>query len=253
VYINFRRHYLSKAICISAIAGLAGQVLNAFSRIIFNSNPLRPDMLNNSFFGFSIVIQLIVVFLIFGVFLHYIRKIKQAIYVIDEDDLDEVAMLQKKYIPNTISTLKGESIYQLLEIWAVILIFVQIISLVSNYEYKRFISGLYELLPVYSADNAVTFAEIYNYTHGFKYIGMFSAIIIGIFVTAVFLQDRFLKILATVITFIFILAFMVFQMVTFETQIKIISIVWTAVIYHGLETLGLFAFSLYLAKHYRGL
>ena len=82
---------------------------------------------------------------------------------------------------------------------------------------------------------------------------MFSAIILGMFVTAVFLKDRMLKIISVVLTVLFLLAFTIFQMVTFYTEIKIISIVWTSVIYHGLETVGLIIFSIYLSKHYKGL
>ena len=36
-------------------------------------------------------------------------------------------------------------------------------------------------------------------------------------------------------------------------EVKIISIVWTSIIYHGMETIGLLLFSFYLAKHYKGL
>ena len=67
----------------------------------------------------------------------------------------------------------------------------------------------------------------------------------------VFARDMVFFILK--ILLLFILAFTIFQMVTFYTEIKIISIVWTSVIYHGLETVGLMLFSVYLSKHYRGL
>lgn len=253
MYLNSQRHYLSKAICISSLLSLFTQLLNALARILFKSKQSEPDMLNTQVFSINIVIQIILIGFIVLIFLHYIKKMRHLIQIINEDDSDEMAALQKKYIPDSISTLRGESIYQLLEIWAVIMIFVQIISLVSNYKYKSFVSGLYEVLPMDTYENAVTFSDIYNSTHGFKYIGMFSAIVIGIFVTAVFLKDRFLKILATGVTIFFVLAFTIFQMVTFYTEVKIISIVWTSVIYHGLETIGLISFSIYLSKHYKGL
>lgn len=253
MYLNSQRHYLSKAICISSLLSLFTQLLNALARILFKSKQSGPDMLNTQVFSINIVIQIILIGFIVLIFLHYIKKMRHLIQIINEDDSDEMAALQKKYIPDSISTLRGESIYQLLEIWAVIMIFVQIISLVSNYKYKSFVSGLYEVLPMDTYENAVTFSDIYNSTHGFKYIGMFSAIVIGIFVTAVFLKDRFLKILATGVTIFFVLAFTIFQMVTFYTEVKIISIVWTSVIYHGLETIGLISFSIYLSKHYKGL
>ena len=253
MYLNTKRHYLSKAICISSLVSLVAQILNATARIIFSSHLPEPDMLNSAVFTFSVVTQVGVIAFIFIIFLSYIKKMRHLTNIINADDADEFAVLQKQYIPDSISTLRGESIYQLLEIWAVILLFVQTISLVSNYKYRNFVSELYDIIPMDNYENAVTFSAIYNSTHGFKYIGMFSAIVIGIFVTAVFLKDRFLKVLTVFITGFFVLAFTIFQMVTFYTQLKIISIVWTSVIYHGLETIGLIVFSIYLAKHYKGL
>lgn len=253
MYLNTKKHYLSKAICISSLVGLVAQVLNALARIIFTSKLPEPDMLNSAIFGFNVITQVLVIAFIFIIFILNIRKVRHLINIINENDVDEVAVLQKQYIPDSISTLRGEAIYQLLEIWAVILLFVQTISLVSNYKYRNFVSDLYDIIPMDNYENAVTFSAIYNSTHGFKYIGMFSAIVIGIFVTAVFLKDRFLKVLTVFITGFFVLAFTIFQMVTFYTELKIISIVWTSVIYHGLETIGLIFFSIYLAKHYKGL
>ncbi|MBQ7147251.1 MAG: hypothetical protein IJR96_00725 [Pseudobutyrivibrio sp.] len=173
--------------------------------------------------------------------------------IVLDDDVEKMGLLQKQYIPEGISTLKASAIYQLLEIWASILLFIQVMSMVSNYQYKRFVSELYRIIPMDSYEQAVEFSGIYNSTHGFKYIGMFSALIIGIFVSAVFLNDRFLKVLSVIATLVFLMAFTIFQMITFDTEIKIISIVWTSVIYHGLETIGLIVFSVYLAKHYKGL
>ncbi|MCR5417226.1 MAG: hypothetical protein K6E79_10550 [Pseudobutyrivibrio sp.] len=173
--------------------------------------------------------------------------------IIVDVDMESFGLMQKKNIPNGISSLKAIDIFQLLEIWVSIMMFVQVMSIVSNYQYQRFVSILYDIIPGNSYEQAVAFYGIYNATHGFKYIGMFAALIIGIFTTAVFLKDRFLKIVSVGITAFFLMAFTLFQMITFDTEVKIISIVWTAVIYHGLETVGLLVFSLYLAKHYKGL
>ena len=180
-------------------------------------------------------------------------QMRHIVRLMKDDDSDEMAILQRKYIPDDISSLKAEAIYQLLEIWASIFIFVQIMSLVSNYEYRSLIRRLSQLIPLDTYENAVKFYDIYNSTHGFKYIGMFAALIIGIFVTAVFLKDRFLKIVTVSVTGVFMLAFTIFQMITFETNFKIISIVWTSIIYHGLETIGLILFAIYLSKNYKGL
>lgn len=253
MYLNTRKHYLSKSICFSALIGLLAQCLNALSRFFFSSNLSEPDMLNSTIFVFNMSIQVIVILLIAIIFVSNIKKMRNIMSIVLEDDVEKMGLLQKQYIPDGISTLKASDIYQLLEIWASILIFIQVMSIVSSYQYKRFVSDLYRVLPMDTFDRAVDFSAIYNSTHGFKYIGMFSALIIGIFVSAVFLNDRFLKLLSVIITLVFIMAFCIFQMITFDMEIKIISIVWTSVIYHGLETIGLLLFSFYLAKHYKGL
>ncbi len=253
MYLNTRKHYLSESICSSALIGLFSQCSNALSRIFFSSNLSEPDMLNSTIFISNMCIQLIVTLFIVLIFTRNIRKMRNIMKIVKEDDTEEMGLLQKQYIPDGISTLTASDIYQLLEIWASILLFIQVMSMVSSYQYKRFVSDLYRIIPMDTFEQAVDFSGIYNSTHGFKYIGMFSALIIGIFVSAVFLNDRFLKILSVIITAVFILAFCIFQMITFDMDIKIISIVWTSVIYHGLATIGLLLFSFYLVKHYKGL
>ena len=253
MYLTTRKHYLSKAICISSIIGLSSQCLNAISRILFKSNLSEPDMLNSSIFVFNMAIHLIVMLMIIIIFGRNLKEMRNLMSIVLDDDVEKMGLLQKEFMPNDISTLTAAAIYQLLEIWAIILLFIQVMSFASNYQYKSFVSDLYDIIPMDSYEQAVAFSGIYNSTHGFKYIGMFSALIIGVFVTAVFLKDRFLKVTSVIITFVFLMAFSIFQMITFDTQIKIISIVWTSVIYHGLETIGLLLFSFYLAKHYKGL
>ena len=49
----------------------------------------------------------------------------------------------------------------------------------------------------YSSVSDVTaeqFVAIYNNTHGFKYIGLLIALLIGVLMTGIFLNDRLLKV-----------------------------------------------------------
>ncbi|SCZ79571.1 hypothetical protein [Pseudobutyrivibrio xylanivorans] len=46
-------------------------------------------------------------------------------------------------------------IYQLLEIWASILLFIQIMSMVSSYQYKSFVSDLYRIIPMDTYERAM--------------------------------------------------------------------------------------------------
>ena len=138
MYINTKKHYLSKSIYISAGIGLLAQIVNAVSRFFFDTKVPEPDMLNQVIFIVSMVLQVIVILVIIFVFSNNIRKMRHIVRLMQDDESDEMAILQRKYIPDDISTLKAEAIYQLLEIWVSIFVFVQIMSLVSNYEYRNF-------------------------------------------------------------------------------------------------------------------
>ncbi|MCR5475182.1 MAG: hypothetical protein K6F28_08285, partial [Lachnospiraceae bacterium] len=66
-------------------------------------------------------------------------------------------------------------------------------------------------------------------------------------------HDHYLKVAAVLITVLFLVSFGIFQMQTIELPGRQIGIVWTSVIYHLTETIGLFLMSVYLVKKYRGL
>ena len=93
---------------------------------------------------------------------------------------------------------------------------------------------------------------LYNGTHGFKYIGMFIAIILGILVTGIFLKDRFLWIFSAALTGIFMIAFVTLQMGTITIAGRDYGIVWTAVIFHLVQTIGILLLSVYLRRRYQG-
>jgi hypothetical protein len=107
-----------------------------------------------------------------------------------------------------------------------------------------------------SADNGAgndAFVVIYNMTHGFKYLEMLSAILLGVVITGIFLNDRFLKVASMAILLFFLLSFGVLQMQTISFFGREIGIVWTSTIHHVTETLGLVFLSLYLSKRFKGL
>ena len=112
------------------------------------------------------------------------------------------------------------------------------------------------LMTALSGSNGLTdgtFVMLYNMTHGFKYIEMLCAILLGVVMTGIFLSDPYLRIASLVILVLFMLAFGVFQMQTVSLMGRSVGIVWTSLIYHATETLGLFLLSLYLSRKYRGL
>ena len=119
--------------------------------------------------------------------------------------------------------------------------------------YRRFIGMLIDALSESDGMTDGTFVMLYNMTHGFKYLEILAAILLGVVMTGIFLNDRYLKLFSLVILVMFLLAFSVLQMQTVYLMGREIGIVWTSIIYHVTETIGLVALSVYLAKAYRGL
>ncbi len=97
-----------------------------------------------------------------------------------------------------------------------------------------------------------SYVTIYNNTHGFKYMGMLLAILIGVIMTGIFLKDKLLKGVTLACTALFLITFSLFQMQTIEFFGKSIGIAWTSVIFHFVETMGLIALALYLRYRYHG-
>ncbi len=95
--------------------------------------------------------------------------------------------------------------------------------------------------------------EVYNNTHGFKYIGMFIAVMPGTIMTAIFLRDRLLKLICAGVTIFFMLAFVVVNMGSINLFGMSVGIVWTSIIFHISETVGMMGLAVYLSKMYRGL
>lgn len=107
-----------------------------------------------------------------------------------------------------------------------------------------------QLQHYYIGENMVTneAVSVYNSTHGFKYIGMITALIIGFFVTGVFLNDRKLMIFSAVMMVAFAIAFGMLQMFTLRFADRSIGIVWTGVIYHLNNSFVLYLFSHYIRR-----
>ena len=81
---------------------------------------------------------------------------------------------------------------------------------------------------------------------------LLSAILLGVIVTAIYLHDRILKILSLIVTAVFICSFAFLDMQKMHMFGHNIGIVWTSVIFHLIETVGLVVFAIYLRKKYRG-
>jgi hypothetical protein len=129
----------------------------------------------------------------------------------------------------------------------------ELIYVFTSIMYRRFIGILMDALSLGEGMTDGTFVMLYNMTHGFKYLEILSAILLGVVMTGIFLNDRFLKLSSMAILLVFLISFSALQMQTVYLMGREIGIVWTSLIYHVTETLGLFLLSLYLSRHYKGL
>ena len=159
--------------------------------------------------------------------------------------------LQEEYLREGHSALTSDTMAQLLQLWAVILVGAETIYLVSSAIYRMLVEELTQLflngIPYES------YISIYNMSHGFKYLEMLTAILLGVIMTGIFLGDNLLKAVAAVIAVVFLLAFGIMDMNTVALPGRVVGIVWTSVIFHLTETLGLSLLALYLSRKYNGL
>ncbi len=237
---------------LSAIVRLISSVCRVVIRLILNrSNSMTPDMINTLLWRFQTFFSFLEIVVIAGVFYFTWKKLIHYRNTIEVDDRNEMGRLQEDTLGSKLPSLSAESITQLLQIWAVILIGAESVYYISSLIYKRVTSQL--MLMITDVQQYSSFFSIYNQTHGFKYLAMLTAILLGVMMTAIFLRDRRLGIVVLIIATLFIFAFGILQMQTVSFTGREIGIVWTSVIFHLTETIGLLAFSVYLAKNYKGL
>ena len=134
----------------------------------------------------------------------------------------------------------------MLLIWGVILIGVRSIYEITSIIYSDTISRIFD---VTSEEQHV---YIYNSTHGFKYLGMMVALILGTIMTGIMLKTRRLILYSVLIMLYFIGAFTFLHMYTLRLDFigKTVGIVWSAVIYHLSETVGLLLLAFYVRVRY---
>ncbi|MBQ7679873.1 MAG: hypothetical protein IJT34_08490, partial [Butyrivibrio sp.] len=123
---------------------------------------------------------------------------------------------------------------------------------VSSIVYRRFAVSLAEVMVDIQGETGSAYTEIYNLTHGFKYQGMLVALLLGAMVTAIFLDDRQMEGAVGLITLIYMISTIWIGMGTISLLGHSIGVVWSSVIFHVLETIGLITIARYLRLRYRG-
>lgn len=134
----------------------------------------------------------------------------------------------------------------MLLIWGVILIGVRGIYEITSIIYTNTIKQIFEVTT------QEQYVYIYNSTHGFKYLGMMVAMILGTIMTGIMLKNKRLIFYSVLIMLYFIAAFTVLHMYTLKLDFigKTYGIVWTSVIYHLSETVGLLLLSFHVRMRY---
>lgn len=145
------------------------------------------------------------------------------------------------------------NIRKLLVLWGVILIPMQLINDLCAMLYTRMLDTIAAVFLQEGVDkDGRIFALIYDMSHGFKYICIFLAILLGLVMTAEILERRKLMIIPAIAGVTFMLAFMLLRMEPISALGNIqIGVNWTSLIFHGLNTVGLFAIGMYIERLYR--
>lgn len=253
MYINKKEHFLSSALFAAAVVHIIANIASVVARRILRAKYSSvPDMDNTAIFISQVVIAALLILVMAYIFIHAYDKLYKSMSVVGENDRMKMAVLQQEIMGNKIPALTGESIGKLLELWGVILVGIRMVYEICSMVYRQFISDLVDMSM--SSDTAgEEFVTMYNNTHGFKYIGLLIAISLGAIMTGIFLNDRFLKVATMIIMLFFLLSFVLLGMHTVSIGGYSVGIVWTSVIFHFMETVGLLVLGLYLRKSYIGL
>ena len=254
MYISMKKHILSNSIMFVALLRIFSAASEGLIRFFIKKNSTtNPDMVNSYLWNTQIAFSVLQILITITIFFLAWKKLNHYMTLIPESDQKEMGDLQKEFLGNNIASLSVSSISRLLQLWAVIFVGAELIYDFSSVMYRQFISILMEALSSGTGLTDGSFVMLYNMTHGFKYLEILSAILLGVVMTGIFLNDKFLKLLSVAIIALFLLAFGVFNMQTVSLMGREIGIVWTSIIYHVTETLGLALFSFYLSKRYKGL
>lgn len=251
MYVNRKEHYLSNSLFWAAgIHVLSNLALFLVRRYAPKADASLPDIANTSVMIGQIAVAAIQVILMAIVFITAYDKIKKDMSVVDESDRLKMAVLQKEAMGNKVPALTGNSICRLLELWGAILVAVRMVYDICSLVYRRFIADLIDYSKSISNEDFIT---IYNNTHGFKYIGLLIALLLGSLMTGIFLNDKLIKVITMILMAFFLLSFVLLEMQTITLGGYRIGIVWTSVIFHLIETMGLIILGFYLRKKYIGL
>lgn len=252
MFLGAKKRILSDALLYSSIISFAAGILTALVRLVVGRVPsLSSDMLNDMVWNLQSGISVVQIVLTFLIFIFHWRLLRHYIETVPAEERRQMGLLQEEFLGRDIPSLTAEDVNKLLEIWGVILVGSEIVYQVTSSLYREFI----EQISVFSLSGPAGYGiylNIYTKTHGFKYLGMMIAIILGIMITGIFLNDRYLKGCGIVLSALFLLLFAVINRFTFTIFGRNVGIVWTSVLFHAVDMAGLILLAIYLRRRYRG-
>ncbi len=223
--LNQKPQILTRTLFITSLINLVFAIINSAVRLIMNvDGSVIPDMLNESYWYFQVVLFIL-----------------QTIMTV-------IVFVQGFHIAKREQITPTENAFMLLKIWAAVLVGVKLIYNLSSILYRHFIEELLGLVAPSDTEAMRAFSVLYVNTHSLKYVGILLAIALGIFVTGTLYHDRPLQIASVILVIIYFTASSFLQMAEITVLDRPLAIVWASVIFHVLQTVGLMAMSGYLYK-----
>ncbi len=254
MYISRKEHYLSNSILFASVVHTATNVLKFCVRAVArNYQNDYTDITDDIIWQCNALSSWLEICLITLFIFSIWKEIKKKLALVNENDQLQMAVLQQEVLGKNTPTLMGTTIYQLLQLWACILIGARLVYYICSNVYRNFVKELGDAIATENGLTTDTFVSLYNNSHGFTYISLLLAIQLGVITTGIFLKDRFLKYSPIILMSFFLISFVILGMQTVTFRGYSIGIVWTSVIFHLVETIGLFTVGMYMRKHYIGL
>ena len=252
MYFSPKKHILSDVIMKVALLRLFGAGVYGALRLFLRRMSAVPDMVDVMIWRAQVLTSAAVLILSALIFVQALYSIAKGLRSVPKEDRIEMARLQEEVFGENNSALPVETIRRLLRIWLTILVGAQSMYDFSAVIYRRFVANLTQFFIDSTGGTGETFVSIYNLTHGFKYQGMLIALLLGAMMTGIFLDDRALKITSVIIACLFMISIAGLEMFTLSLMGRSYGIVWSSVIFHLMETVGLFALAMYLRRRYNG-
>ncbi len=252
MYFSPKKHILSNVILLVTLIRFIGFVMSGSVRTLIRHGGMLPDMADQMVWRIQSGIAILTIILSACVFAVALHRIRRYFDIIPEEERSELAALQEETFGSDLSNLNGEIIRKLLETWFVIFVGVQLMYEVFSEVYRLFALRLYDAIADSGRLMTDAYTSLYNLSHSFKYQGMLIALLLGVIMTAIFLDDRTLKLVAILAASVYLLSSTGLEMATFSVLGRDVGIVWSSVIFHVIDTVGMVFLALYLRIRYHG-